>query len=118
MSDERKPEAVGSIGAGRPVERAEAATTIEGIRAPEAVDEARAVGGPAAVMAAVAARLEAGALDGRGAVRAVVAEVVGRELAAVAPDARREVVDEVVEVILAEPSWRARLLGPSEGAGR
>lgn len=118
MSDERKPKAVGAIGAGRRVTRAAAAPPVEGARAPEAVEEASAVGGPAAVMAAVAARLDAGALDGRGAVRAVVAEVVARELSAVAPDARREVVDEVVEVILAEPSWRARLLGPSEGAGR
>ncbi|MCB9553871.1 MAG: hypothetical protein H6705_18705 [Myxococcales bacterium] len=77
-----------------------------------------AVGGPAAILAAVAARLAAGAVDERGAVRAVVAEVVARELGGVDAVSRAEVVDEVVEVILAEPSWQARVLGALEGGRR
>lgn len=132
MSDERRPSGIAGVrqvGAAERVGAADAVAAVEAAGAVAAVAPVEAasavaavgavavVGGAAAIMAAVAARLEAGVVDRRGAVRSVVAEVVARELTGVDAVSRAEVVDEVVEVILAEPSWRARVLGALEGGG-
>lgn len=105
VSDSKKIDPVAPAGAARgvnPVGRAAPVTPLE------AASPVAPVGRAGALVAALGARLQSGELDRPAAVRAFVAEVVGREFDALDPDTRARMIDEVIEVLGEEPAWRTR----------
>lgn len=112
MSDEEKQQRVPMVGAAAratPATPAAEAAPVEPVAAAQGVEAAEGIAGPAAVLAAVAARLAEGHIDRSSAVRTVVAEVIGQELPLVGRLEREAMARDVAEVLLAEPSWAARL---------
>jgi len=114
LSDSNKVE---PIGANRPIGGPKAVSGPGPVRPaepPSPVAEAaviRDVGPIGAVMATLAAGLDSGTLDRPGAVRALVGEIVLRELGPLDTETRARMVDEVVELLGEEPAWQARLDG-------
>lgn len=120
MNDDRKIGRVDEAGAAKAtpqVGRAAPAAATLPVAAAEAV---RAAQGPAAVVAALAARLAEGGVDRPQAVRSLVGEVVHRELDGLDVQVRETLIDEVVAALADEPAWQARLdglLDPEPGGG-
>lgn len=115
MSDEKKIEPVSGaapVAGPRPAERVAPAARVVPVERVEAVD------GAPAVVAAIEARIRSGALDSPGALRALVSEVVARELGTLDADSRDRLVEDVAALLAEEPAWRARLDGLWRGSSR
>lgn len=115
MSDEKKIEPVSRtipVTGPRPAERVTPAARVVPTERVQAVD------GAPAVVAAIEARIRSGALDRPGALRALVSEVVARELGVLDAESRDRMVDDVAALLAEEPAWQARLDGLWRGSSR